>query len=179
MTQRLHLAVWRRADRISGAPNSATQNIDVVGIFPELRQAYGAWKAVAQASVDHAETRYFIAHLHRWSDEEEAAGPTEELARPAGRRGPSRIVRLLLGLYPRCRPAPARSRGRLLRRQAAGKEDPAGSDRAHGAGLAGERPEGRSSVPCCQRRRSRVASRTGPAAGRRAPGSDLASSPRW
>ncbi|MCB1374667.1 MAG: DUF4170 domain-containing protein, partial [Rhodobacteraceae bacterium] len=40
---------------------------------------YGAWKANAQASVDHAETRYFIAHLHRLVDEEEAAGPTEEL----------------------------------------------------------------------------------------------------
>ena len=53
--------------------------IDVVGIFPDYASAYAAWKAKAQATVDNAHTRYFIAHLHRLRDEETAAGPTEEL----------------------------------------------------------------------------------------------------
>lgn len=44
--------------------------IDIVGIFPDYESAYGAWKGKAQATVDDAHTRYFIAHLHRLRDEE-------------------------------------------------------------------------------------------------------------
>jgi Domain of unknown function (DUF4170) len=54
--------------------------IDVVGIFPDYASAYAAWKAKAQATVDNAHARYFIAHLHRLRDEEKAGGATEELA---------------------------------------------------------------------------------------------------
>ena len=43
--------------------------IDVVGIFPDYATAYAAWKSRAQATVDNAHTRYFIAHLHRLQDE--------------------------------------------------------------------------------------------------------------
>ena len=53
--------------------------IDVVGIFPNYATAFAAWKAKAQGSVDNAHTRYFIAHLHRLSDEGRAASPTEQL----------------------------------------------------------------------------------------------------
>ena len=53
--------------------------IDIVGIFPDYATAYAAWKAKAQATVDNAHMRYFIAHLHRLTDEERAAGPTEKL----------------------------------------------------------------------------------------------------
>ena len=42
--------------------------IDVVGLFPSYEAAYAAWKAKAMASVDAADTRYFIAHLHRLLD---------------------------------------------------------------------------------------------------------------
>lgn len=53
--------------------------IDVVGIFPNYATAYGAWKAKAQETVDNAHMRYFIAHLHRLSDESRAESPTEKL----------------------------------------------------------------------------------------------------
>ena len=53
--------------------------IDVVGIFPNYATAYAAWKARAQATVDNAHVRYFIAHLHRLQDEERPASPTEKL----------------------------------------------------------------------------------------------------
>ncbi len=43
--------------------------IDIVGIFPDYETAYAAWKGKAQATVDDAHTRYFIAHLHRLRDE--------------------------------------------------------------------------------------------------------------
>jgi hypothetical protein len=42
--------------------------VDIVGIFPNYRTAYDAWKAKAQATVDNAGMRYFIVHLHRLLD---------------------------------------------------------------------------------------------------------------
>jgi hypothetical protein len=48
-------------------------------MFPDYASAYAAWKARAQATVDQAQTRYFIAHLHRLVDEEKASGPTAEV----------------------------------------------------------------------------------------------------
>lgn len=42
--------------------------IDIVGLYPSYETAYAAWKAKAMASVDSADTRYFIAHLHRLLD---------------------------------------------------------------------------------------------------------------
>lgn len=44
--------------------------IDIVGMFPDFASAHKAWKARAQATVDNAHVRYFIAHLHRLRDEE-------------------------------------------------------------------------------------------------------------
>ncbi|MEM9049897.1 MAG: DUF4170 domain-containing protein [Pseudomonadota bacterium] len=54
-----------------------TEEIDVVGIFPNYATAYAAWKEAAQRTVDNAHTRYFIAHLHRLMDEtrEDSAAP--------------------------------------------------------------------------------------------------------
>ncbi|HTI31172.1 MAG TPA: DUF4170 domain-containing protein [Sphingomonas sp.] len=39
--------------------------IDVVGIFPDYKSAEEAWRAAAQKSVDDAEMRYVVVHLHR------------------------------------------------------------------------------------------------------------------
>lgn len=39
--------------------------VQVVGIFPNYKAAYDAWRAAAQATVDNAQMRYFIVHLHR------------------------------------------------------------------------------------------------------------------
>ncbi len=54
-------------------------NLDVIGIFPNYAKAYAAWKSAAQRTVDDAQTRYFIAHLHRLRDEEREASKTEEV----------------------------------------------------------------------------------------------------
>ena len=37
----------------------------VVGIYPNYKSAYEAWRGAAQATVDNAQMRYFIVHLHR------------------------------------------------------------------------------------------------------------------
>jgi len=42
--------------------------LDIVGIFPNYATAYAAWKAKAQQTVDNAQMRYFIVHLHRLLD---------------------------------------------------------------------------------------------------------------
>ena len=53
--------------------------IDVVGVSPSYATAYAAWKAKAQAAVDNAYTRCFIAHLHRLGDEGRPGSPAEKL----------------------------------------------------------------------------------------------------
>ena len=42
--------------------------LDIVGIYPDYRTAYAAWRAAAQRTVDDAHMRYFIVHLHRLLD---------------------------------------------------------------------------------------------------------------
>lgn len=42
--------------------------VDVVGLYPNYAAALVAWKGKAQSTVDNAQTRYFIVHLHRLLD---------------------------------------------------------------------------------------------------------------
>ncbi|WP_343080239.1 DUF4170 domain-containing protein [Ostreiculturibacter nitratireducens] len=79
MTQRLHLVFGGELVDPSKTTFKDPAQIHVVGVFPDYKSAYAAWKAEAQRTVDDAHTRYFIAHLHRLRDEEAEAGPTEEL----------------------------------------------------------------------------------------------------
>ena len=39
--------------------------VDLVGVYPNYKAAYDAWRQKAQQTVDNAEMRYFIVHLHR------------------------------------------------------------------------------------------------------------------
>lgn len=77
--QRLHLVFGGELEDPSSTQFRDVDAIDVVGIYPNYATAYDAWKSKAQATVDNAHMRYFIAHLHRLRDEEQAASPTEEL----------------------------------------------------------------------------------------------------
>lgn len=79
MTQRLHLVFGGELVDPSKSAFRDVGEIDIVGIYPDYASAYDAWKSKAQATVDDAHTRYFIAHLHRLRDEEREASPTEEL----------------------------------------------------------------------------------------------------
>ena len=42
--------------------------LDLVGVFPDYTQAEEVWRANAQRTVDDAEMRYVIVHLHRLLD---------------------------------------------------------------------------------------------------------------
>lgn len=79
MSQRLHLVFGGELTDTQGTEFKDTGSIDIVGVFPDYATAYDAWRSRAQATVDQAQTRYFIAHLHRLVDEEKAAGPTVEV----------------------------------------------------------------------------------------------------
>lgn len=48
--------------------------LDIVGIYPNYAAAYDAWKEKAQLTVDNAQMRYFIVHLHRLLDPEQDNG---------------------------------------------------------------------------------------------------------
>ena len=39
--------------------------LDIVGIYPNYNAALTAWRAKAQATVDNAQMRYFVVHLHK------------------------------------------------------------------------------------------------------------------
>ena len=39
--------------------------LQIIGIFPNYKTAYDAWRGAAQATVDNAQMRFFIVHLHR------------------------------------------------------------------------------------------------------------------
>lgn len=44
--------------------------LDIVGIFPDYRSALAAWRGKAQATVDNAQMRYFVVHIHRLMEPE-------------------------------------------------------------------------------------------------------------
>ena len=70
--QLLHLVVGGELSRIGDVEFKDLSKLDIVGIFPNYATAYNAWKAKAQQTVDNAQVRYFIVHLHRLLDPDAA-----------------------------------------------------------------------------------------------------------
>ncbi len=68
--QLLHLVFGGRLTSPDQTTFEDADKLDLVGIYPNYRSAHEAWKQVAQATVDDANMRYFIVHLHRLLDPE-------------------------------------------------------------------------------------------------------------
>ena len=66
--QLLHLVFGGELKSVASMEFRDLNRLDVVGIYPNYASAYAAWKAKAQGTVDNAEMRYFIVHLHRLLD---------------------------------------------------------------------------------------------------------------
>jgi hypothetical protein len=71
--QLLHLVFGGELTKRDAAEFKDVGQLDIVGIYPNCAAAYAAWKAKAQQTVDNAQMRYFIVHLHRLLDPESAA----------------------------------------------------------------------------------------------------------
>lgn len=66
--QLLHLVFGGELTSLAEIEFRDLPRLDIVGIFPSYAAAHAAWKAKAQSTVDQAQTRYFIVHLHRLLD---------------------------------------------------------------------------------------------------------------
>jgi hypothetical protein len=66
--QLLHLVFGGELTSLESIDFKDLSKLDIVGIFPNYASAHTAWKARAQATVDNAQMRYFIVHLHRLLD---------------------------------------------------------------------------------------------------------------
>ena len=66
--QLLHLVFGGELTSLESVDFKDLSKLDIVGVFPNYASAHAAWKAKAQATVDNAQMRYFIVHLHRLLD---------------------------------------------------------------------------------------------------------------
>ena len=63
--QLLHLVLGGELKDLSSHEFKDLDKVEIVGVYPNYASAYSAWKAKAQQTVDNAQMRYFIVHLHR------------------------------------------------------------------------------------------------------------------
>ena len=69
----LHLVFGGELERLDDVTFKDLDKLDIVGVYPNYASAYAAWKAKAQGTVDNAQMRYFIVHMHRLLDPESNA----------------------------------------------------------------------------------------------------------
>ncbi len=66
--QLLHLVFGGELTDLESIEFKDLNALDIVGIYPNYATAYDAWKGAAQRTVDNAQMRYFIVHMHRLLD---------------------------------------------------------------------------------------------------------------
>ena len=69
--QLLHLVIGGELESIEGITFKDLSKVDLVGVYPNYAEAQAVWKSKAQQTVDSAQTRYFVVHLHRLLDPED------------------------------------------------------------------------------------------------------------
>jgi len=69
--QLLHLVFGGELSNVEKIEFRDLDKLDIIGIYPNYAKAYDAWKDAAQRTVDNAQMRYFIVHMHRLLDPEE------------------------------------------------------------------------------------------------------------
>jgi hypothetical protein len=63
--QLLHLVMGGRVVDPRGVEFQDLDDVHIVGVYPSYAAAEDAWRAHAQRTVDDAEMKYVIVHLHR------------------------------------------------------------------------------------------------------------------
>lgn len=64
-TQRLHLVMGGRVKDPRGIEFQDPESIHVVGVYSSYDAAVDAWRAQAQRTVDDAEMKYVVVHIHK------------------------------------------------------------------------------------------------------------------
>ena len=66
--QLLHLVIGGELEDLDDVTFKDLSKVEIVGVYPNYKAAYDVWKQKAQQTVDNAEVRYFVVHLHRLLD---------------------------------------------------------------------------------------------------------------
>jgi len=70
--QLLHMVFGGALEDLEGVTFQDLDKLDIVGIFPNYATAHEAWERKARETMDIAEMRYFIVHMHKLLDPEGA-----------------------------------------------------------------------------------------------------------
>ena len=76
---KLHLVFGGRVKDPRGLEFVDLDNIDLVGLYSSYAEAEDAWRGAAQRTVDDAEMKYVVVHLHRLLEPD-----TDGISRPKG-----------------------------------------------------------------------------------------------
>ena len=63
--QKLHLVMGGRVSDPQTLDFVNLDTLDIVGVYPDYATAEEAWRGKAQRTVDDAEMKYVIVHLHK------------------------------------------------------------------------------------------------------------------
>ena len=63
--KKLHLVMGGRVSDPQGLDFIDLQALDLVGVFENYHAAEAAWRGKAQGTVDDAEMKYVVVHLHK------------------------------------------------------------------------------------------------------------------
>ena len=77
---KLHLVFGGRVKDPRGLEFVDLDNIDLVGLYSSYAEAEDAWRGKAQRTVDDAEMKYVVVHLHRLLEPE---GDASTRSRPS------------------------------------------------------------------------------------------------
>lgn len=65
---KMHLVMGGRVKDPRALDFEDLSEVDLVGVYPDFAHAKTAWQAAAQRTVDDAQMRYVIVHLHKLLD---------------------------------------------------------------------------------------------------------------
>ena len=63
--QKLHLVMGGRVTDPQHVEFTDLDKVDLVGVYPNFASAEEAWRSNARRTIDDAEMKYVIVHLHR------------------------------------------------------------------------------------------------------------------
>lgn len=66
--QLLHMVLGGELEDLKAVTFKDLSKLDVVGFYPNYAEAHRAWLSKARETIDNAQMRYFIVHMHRLLD---------------------------------------------------------------------------------------------------------------